>query len=58
MLAIEEWMEFLGPIIEKYKDGTSEPLDGDEVDQLCAHLKRKINYHEGNITESEYYDNE
>jgi len=56
MTAIEEWMEFLLPIINKYKDGSEEPLDGDEVESLTEHIKRKINYHEGNITESEYYD--
>jgi uncharacterized membrane protein len=42
------------PIIEKYKDGSDEPLDGDEVDRLIEHLRNSINFIEGNITEEEY----
>lgn len=41
-------------LIEEYKDGTTEPLDGDEVDRLCEIIKAKINLSEGNITEEEY----
>lgn len=41
-------------LIEEYKDGTNEPLDGDEVDRLCEIIKAKINLNEGNITEQEY----
>lgn len=48
------WIEQLLPIIEEYKDGFDEPLDGDEVDRLCEIIKAKINLQEGNITEEEY----
>lgn len=44
----------LEEIIEEYKDGDNEPLDGDEVDDLVEILRAKINLHEGNITEEEY----
>tara|TARA_R100001530_G_scaffold134304_1_gene108924 strand:- start:305 stop:667 length:363 start_codon:yes stop_codon:yes gene_type:complete len=52
---MEEWINQLIPIINEYKEGsTEEPLDGDDVDALCSIIKAKINLHEGNITESEY----
>ena len=41
-------------LIEEYKDGNNEPLDGDEVDRLCEIIKAKINLVEGNITQEEY----
>jgi len=41
-------------IIEFYKDGSDEPLDGDEVDRLTEILRTKINLIEGNITDEEY----
>ena len=41
-------------IIKEYKDGSEEPLDGDEVDRLIEHLRNKINLFEGNITPQEY----
>ena len=41
-------------LIEDYKDGTDDPLDGDEVDSLMQIIKAKVNLHEGNITEHEY----
>lgn len=44
----------LRDIIKLYKDGSEEPLDGDEVDRLVKHLKNQINLIEGNITEEEY----
>jgi hypothetical protein len=51
---MESWIEQLLPIIEEYKDGNDEPLDGDEVDNLVKIIKAKINLQEGNITEEEY----
>jgi len=48
------WIEQLIPIIEEYKDGDNEPLDGDAVDDLVKIIKAKINLQEGNITEKEY----
>lgn len=51
---MENWIEQLLPIIEEYKDGDDEPLDGDDVDNLCRIIKAKINLQEGNITEEEY----
>lgn len=50
-------IEFIQPIreiIASYKDGSDEPLDGDEVDMLTEHVRNRINLHEGNITDSEY----
>jgi hypothetical protein len=58
---MESWIEQLLPIIEEYRGGAvsfandeNEPLDGDEVDNLCKIIKAKINLHEGNITEQQY----
>lgn len=51
---MDSWINQLLPIIEEYKDGDSEPLDGDEVDRLCEIIKAKINLQEGNITQEEY----
>ena len=51
---MENWIKQLLPIIEEYKIGSDEPLDGDEVDSLCHIIKAKINLQEGNITEFEY----
>jgi hypothetical protein len=51
---MENWIEQLQPIIDEFKDGSDEPLDGDEVDSLVKILKAKINLNEGNITEEEY----
>ena len=58
---MESWIEQLLPIIEEYRGGTvsfandeNEPLDGDEVDNLCKIIKAKINLQEGNITQKEY----
>ena len=51
---MKSWTEQLMPIIEDYKGGNNEPLEGDEVDRLCEIIKAKINLHEGNITEQEY----
>jgi len=44
----------LKDIIKLYKDGSDEPLDGDEVDRLTEHLRNQMNLIEGNITDSEY----
>ena len=58
---MESWIEQLLPIIEEYRGGAvsfasdeNDPLDGDEVDDLCKIIKAKINLHEGNITQKEY----
>ena len=51
---MKAWMNEISTIIEEYKDGTTEPLDGDESEDLAHIIKAKINLHEGNITESEY----
>lgn len=51
---MNNWIEQLIPIIQEYKAGDVEPLDGDEVDRLVNVLRAKINLHEGNITEDEY----
>lgn len=51
---MKNWIEQLLPIIEEYKGGNDEALDGDDVDRLVDILRAKINLHEGNITEEEY----
>ena len=51
---MESWIEQLIPIIEEYKDGSDEPLDGDAVDDLLKIIGAKINLQEGNIDEEEY----
>ena len=48
-----DWLDFkweheLQSIINSYKDGTDEPLNGDEVDNLTEILRLKINFLEGN----------
>lgn len=43
-------------IIKKYKAGSEEPLDGDEVYVLSHRLRRKLDLIEGNITDTEYKD--
>lgn len=50
---MNSWIEQLMPIVLEYRD-SNEPLDGDEVDDLCKIIKAKINLLEGNITEEEY----
>ena len=49
-----EFGDRLGEIIKKYKEGSDEALDGDEVDRLTEHLRNQINLIEGNVTEEEY----
>lgn len=44
----------LSEIIEEYKDGDAEPLDGDAVDNLTEIIRIKLNLTEGNLTENEY----
>jgi hypothetical protein len=51
---MKTWIDQLMPIIEEYKDGSDEPLDADEVDDLVEIIKAKINLQEGNITAEEY----
>lgn len=48
--------EELQKILNIYTDNswTSEPLDGDEVDNLVEHIKVQLNLLNGNITEKEY----
>lgn len=48
--------EELQKILNIYTDNewTSEPLDGDEVDNLVEHIRNQLNLLNGNITEQEY----
>ena len=46
--------EEIRKIIKEYKDENDEALDGDEVDRLVEHIRNKINFFEGNLTEEEY----
>jgi len=51
---VNDWIKYLQPIINEYKDGDDEALDGDRVDDLCKIIKAKINLNEGNCTKEEY----
>jgi len=54
---MKSWIDQLLPIRNEYMDGcVDEPMDGDDVDELCKIIKAKLNLHEGNITEKEYND--
>lgn len=44
-------------IIDEYKQGNNEPLDGDDVDALVDILRNNINFIEGNITKQEFEKN-
>ena len=44
-------------IIDEYKRGSNEPLDGDDVDILVDILRNNINFIEGNITREEFEEN-
>lgn len=48
--------EELQKILNIYTDNewTSEPLDGDEVDNLVEHIRNQLNLLNGNITKQEY----
>ena len=48
--------EELQKILNIYTDNewTSEPLDGDEVDNLVEHIRNQLKLLNGNITEQEY----
>ena len=48
--------EELQKILNIYTDNewTSEPLDGDEADNLVEHIRNQLNLLNGNITEQEY----
>lgn len=51
-----EFEEQLREILNKYNQGSNEPLDGDEVDTLVEHLKNQLNLMQGNITSEEYFE--
>lgn len=44
----------IAELVEEYKNGINEALDGDAVDDLIRIIWCKINLQEGNITEEEY----
>ena len=46
--------DFVRGIIEMYKDGSDEPLDGDETERLAEVVLTEMDLIEGNITEEEY----
>lgn len=51
---MKNWIDQLLPIRNEFMDGSvDEPMDGDDVDELCKIIKAKLNLHEGNITEEE-----
>jgi len=51
---MNSWIEQLYPIIEEFKDGDEDALDGDAVDELIEKIRNELNLHEGNITQREY----
>lgn len=49
------WIDHLLPIMKEYMaEFDGDPMDGDDVADLCEIIKAKINLHQGNITEGEY----
>jgi len=52
------WAEELSSILFDWKEGSDEPLDGDEVDRLAEVIRAKLNYMEGNCTWDEYLGGE
>ena len=52
---MKNWIDQLMPIRNEFMDGcTDEPMDGDDVDELCKIIKAKLNLQEGNIDEKRY----
>ena len=51
---MNSWLNQLTPIITDFKDGNTDPLDGDEAEDLIRIIGAKINLNEGNITDTEY----
>ena len=49
------WEIELSQILSDYKQGDTDPLDGDEVEDLVDLLRDKLNLIEGNITIEEYF---
>ena len=49
-----DYIEYLKPIIEDVKDGSTEPLTSDDVDFIMKVCRAKIEYHEGLISKEEY----
>jgi len=47
-------IDYLLIIRNMYMDNSTEPMDGDDVDELCKIMKAELNLNEGNITEEEY----
>lgn len=46
--------EYVYEIIQAYKDGSKEPLDGDETERLAHIILAEMDLIEGNITRDEY----
>ena len=53
-----KWTAELEHIIQDWKDGSGESLDGYEVEILTNLIRDKINFMEGNCTLSEYLHKE
>ena len=51
---MKDWITQLQPIIDEFKDGSNDPLNGDDVDELARIIKAKLNLQEGNITQEDY----
>ena len=52
-MSIEIEDTLLSLVMQRRGGTDGEPLDGDEVDDLCHFIKQAINLHEGNISEKE-----
>jgi len=56
----KRWIEGISLLLNSWKAGVDDPLDGDAVDDMLEVLKVDINLFEGNITQKEadeYFDN-
>ena len=52
----ENYIKHLVPIILQARVFEDIPLDGDETENLVKYLQILIDFHEGNLTHSEYTD--
>jgi len=51
---MDDYMTYLKPIVDEFKDGDTTPLTKEEVSKLCFIIEAKINLVEGNLTQEEY----
>lgn len=50
----ESFSDLVQKILALYKKGSTEPLDGDEIEKLSKIIQAEMDLQEGNLTEAEY----